>query len=383
MSWSARIENALSQQRNADKWRIRHHVRHNNVRKIAVKQQSYVHYSSNDYLGLSQHPEVIRAWQKGAECCGVGAGASTHVTGYSQYHVRLEEELADWLGYSRALLFTSGFSANQAVIHLLAEKEDRIIADKLSHASLLDAGIFSPALLRRFRHNDTQNLANLLASPCFGNTLVATEGIFSMDGDSAPLCAIAHEAHKAGAWLMVDDAHGIGIRGELGRGSCWQQRVRPDLLVVTFGKAFGVSGAALLCDEQTAEYFQQFSRHLIYSTAIPTAQCYALLESLSQIRRGDDLRDRLYDNISYFRHCARGLPWDLIESDSPIQPLIIGENHVANTLSQQLANAGLWVSAIRPPTVPSGTARLRITLTATHTRDDIDRLIGALYDIAG
>ncbi|UXO67424.1 8-amino-7-oxononanoate synthase [Pantoea dispersa] len=381
--WSERIAQALTAQRAADGWRQRRRIEHNSVREITLDGQRYRHFSSNDYLGLSQHPAVMAAWQQGAREAGVGAGASGHVTGYSRHHAQLEQQLASWLGYPRALLFISGFAANQAVIHLLAQKSDRIIADKLAHASLLDAASHSPATLRRFAHNQPASLAKLLATRAEGGTLVVTEGVFSMDGDSAPLAELAAETRRAGGWLLVDDAHGIGVTGEQGRGSCWQQQVKPELLVVTFGKGFGVSGAALLCDDATADYVEQFSRHLIYSTAMPPAQCCALLAALAQIQQGDALRARLQQNIARFRAGAAQLPWQLMASDSAIQPLIVGENRAALALSQRLAQAGCWVSAIRPPTVPPGTARLRITLTAAHHPEDIDALLEALYDAAG
>lgn len=381
--WSERIAQALTVQRAADGWRQRRRIEHNSVREITLDGQRYRHFSSNDYLGLSQHPAVMAAWQQGVREAGVGAGASGHVTGYSRHHAQLEQQLASWLGYPRALLFISGFAANQAVIHLLAQKSDRIIADKLAHASLLDAASHSPATLRRFAHNQPASLAKLLATRAEGGTLVVTEGVFSMDGDSAPLAELAAETRRAGGWLLVDDAHGIGVTGEQGRGSCWQQQVKPELLVVTFGKGFGVSGAALLCDDATADYVEQFSRHLIYSTAMPPAQCCALLAALQQIQQGDALRARLQQNIARFRAGAAQLPWQLMASDSAIQPLIVGENRTALALSQRLAQAGCWVSAIRPPTVPPGTARLRITLTAAHHPEDIDALLEALYDAAG
>ncbi|RVU74238.1 8-amino-7-oxononanoate synthase [Pantoea dispersa] len=381
--WSERIAQALTAQRAADGWRQRRRIEHNSVREITLDGQRYRHFSSNDYLGLSQHPAVMAAWQQGVREAGVGAGASGHVTGYSRHHAQLEQQLASWLGYPRALLFISGFAANQAVIHLLAQKSDRIIADKLAHASLLDAASHSPATLRRFAHNQPASLAKLLATRAEGGTLVVTEGVFSMDGDSAPLAELAAETRRAGGWLLVDDAHGIGVTGEQGRGSCWQQQVKPELLVVTFGKGFGVSGAALLCDDATADYVEQFSRHLIYSTAMPPAQCCALLAALQQIQQGDALRARLQQNIARFRAGAAQLPWQLMASDSAIQPLIVGENRAALALSQRLAQAGYWVSAIRPPTVPPGTARLRITLTAAHHPEDIDALLEALYDAAG
>jgi len=383
MSWQHRITQALAQRQAADGWRQRHITEENHTRSLTLAGKRYRHFSSNDYLGLSQHPAVIAGWQRGADLAGAGAGASSHVTGFNRLHADLEAQLAEWLGYSRALLFISGFAANQAVIHLLAEKNDRILADKLAHASLLDAASHSPAQLRRFSHNDSHSLATRLAVPCEGETLVVTEGIFSMDGDSAPLRDIADQTRRAEGWLLVDDAHGIGVVGEQGRGSCWQQAVKPELLVVTFGKAFGVSGAALLCDDAIADYFLQFSRHLIYSTAMPPAQACALQAALQQIQQGDALRQRLYANVQRFRAGAASLPWKLMQSESAIQPLIVGGNAEAMALSKTLADAGCWVSAIRPPTVPPGTARLRITLTAAHTPEDIDLLLEALHDAAG
>lgn len=382
MSWQQRIQQALLQRRAEQGWRERRVIEENQTRLIRHADQTYRHFSSNDYLGLSQHPAVIAGWQQGSTY-GAGAGASGHVTGFHRLHAELEAQLADWLGYPSALLFISGFAANQAVIHLLAEKNDRILADKLSHASLLEAASHTPAQLRRFAHNDPHSLAVRLNVPCEGQTLVVTEGIFSMDGDSAPLQAIATQTKRTGACLLVDDAHGIGVTGEQGRGSCWAQDIKPDLLVVTFGKAFGVSGAALLCDESTADYFVQFSRHLIYSTAMPPAQASALLASLKQVQEGDERRQRLNRNIAHFRRGAASLPWQLMTSSSAIQPLIVGDNAQALALSARLARAGCWVSAIRPPTVPPGTARLRITLTAAHQPEDIDVLLEALHDAAG
>ncbi|KTS30017.1 8-amino-7-oxononanoate synthase [Pantoea sp. BS_8] len=382
MGWPQRIQQALAQRRAEEGWRERRVVDASQTRLIRYAGRDYRHFSSNDYLGLSQHPAVIAGWQQGAALAGAGAGASSHVTGFQALHATLEAQLAGWLGYPRALLFISGFAANQAVIHLLAGKNDRILADKLSHASLLDAASHSPAQLRRFAHNDPDSLAVRLSAPCEGQTLVVTEGIFSMDGDSAPLQTLAAQSREAGAWLLVDDAHGIGVTGEQGRGSCWQQGIKPELLVVTFGKAFGVSGAALLCDDATADYFVQFSRHLIYSTAMPPAQASALLAALKQVQAGDGLRQRLSRNIDHFRRGASSLPWSLMPSSSAIQPLLVGDNAQAMALSARLAEAGCWVSAIRPPTVPPGTARLRITLTAAHQPDDIDVLLEALHDAA-
>lgn len=380
MTWQKRIEQALAERRAGNRFRTRQVNESGSGRYLVAHAKRYLNFSSNDYLGLSQHPAIVRAWQQGAERYGVGSGGSGHVTGYSTAHHQLESELAQWLGYSRALLFISGFAANQAVITALAQKRDRILADKLSHASLLEAAMLSPAQLRRFAHNDVQALEDLLGTSCEGQQLVVTEGVFSMDGDRAPLAKIAAATHRAEGWLMVDDAHGIGVLGEEGRGSCYQQQVKPDLLVITFGKAFGVSGAAILCSDDVADYLLQFARHLIYSTAMPPAQACALSAALDVIRKGDERRSRLDDNIAVFRHGATDLPLGLINSSTAIQPLIVGENARTLNLAARLRERGFWLTAIRPPTVPTGGARLRVTLTAEHTREDIEALLEALYD---
>lgn len=382
MGWQQHIRAALQARRAENAWRQRPVIEQNDGRWLQIAGQRYLHFSGNDYLGLSQHPAVIAGWQKGAEQGGAGAGASGHVTGHTRFHADLESQLAAWLGYPRALLFISGFAANQALIHLLAGKADRILADKLAHASLLDAATHVPATLRRFTHNQPESLAARLATPCAGNTLVVTEGIFSMDGDSAPLAALAQQTRAASGWLLVDDAHGIGVTGEQGRGSCWQQQVTPELLVITFGKAFGVSGAAVLCGEETADYLIQFARHLIYSTAMPPAQACALQAALREVQQAEAQRQKLQQLIQRFRQGAAALPWPLLPSASAIQPLLVGDNGRALALAQRLHAAGFWLTAIRPPTVPPGTARLRITLNARHEEQDIDRLLEALHNAA-
>ncbi|CDZ84091.1 8-amino-7-oxononanoate synthase [Citrobacter koseri] len=380
MTWQQKIDDALTAHRSADALRRRYAVTQGAGRWLVANERQYLNFSSNDYLGLSHHPQIIRAWQQGAERFGVGSGGSGHVSGYSVAHQALEEALAGWLGYSRALLFISGFAANQAVIAALMAKDDRIVADRLSHASLLEAANLSPATLRRFTHNDPQHLARLLDAPCGGQQLVVTEGIFSMDGDGAPLAEIHRVARQRNAWLLVDDAHGIGVTGDEGRGSCWRQQVKPELLIVTFGKGFGVSGAAILCSESVADYLLQFARHLIYSTSMPPAQAQALSAALAVIRspEGADRREKLAALIQRFRSGVKASDFTLANSHSAIQPLIVGDNARALRLADTLREQGCWVSAIRPPTVPAGTARLRLTLTQAHETQDIDRLLEVL-----
>ncbi|HAT7524489.1 MAG: 8-amino-7-oxononanoate synthase [Citrobacter koseri] len=380
MTWQQKIDDALTARRSADALRRRYAVTQGAGRWLVANERQYLNFSSNDYLGLSHHPQIIRAWQQGAERFGVGSGGSGHVSGYSVAHQALEEALAGWLGYSQALLFISGFAANQAVIAALMAKDDRIVADRLSHASLLEAANLSPATLRRFTHNDPQHLARLLDAPCGGQQLVVTEGIFSMDGDGAPLAEIHRAARQRNAWLLVDDAHGIGVTGDEGRGSCWRQQVKPELLIVTFGKGFGVSGAAILCSESVADYLLQFARHLIYSTSMPPAQAQALSAALAVIRspEGADRREKLAALIQRFRSGVKASDFTLANSHSAIQPLIVGDNARALRLADTLREQGCWVSAIRPPTVPAGTARLRLTLTQAHETQDIDRLLEVL-----
>lgn len=381
MTWQQRITTALEKRRAAEAFRVRTVVEGGAGRFLIRDQRQFCNFSSNDYLGLSQHPAIVRAWQDGAERYGVGSGGSGHVSGYTTAHHALEESLADWLGYSRALLFISGFAANQALIAALMEKDDRIVADRLSHASLLEAANLSPAQLRRFAHNDASQLSTLLEKPCDGQQLVVTEGVFSMDGDSAPLCDVQATAQRHNAWMLVDDAHGIGVLGDEGRGSAFSQNVQPEILVVTFGKGFGVSGAAVLCSDSVADYLLQFARHLIYSTSMPPAQAVALQAALQVIRSddGEQRRQMLAALIQRFRAGVRDLPYQTTDSHSAIQPLIVGENRRALTLAQQLRERNLWVTAIRPPTVPAGTARLRLTLTAAHQTQDIDNVLEALY----
>lgn len=383
MSWQQRLDQALAARHEKAQFRQRRINQQGDARTLRTEGRNYLNFSANDYLGLSQHPHIIRAWQQGAARYGVGAGGSGHITGYHPAHAEFEQRLASWLGYPRALLFISGFAANQAIIAAMMAKNDVIYADKLSHASLLEAAALSPATLRRFAHNQPDSLGRLFARPHQGEALVVTEGIFSMDGDQAPLAALQAVSRQHGGWLLVDDAHGVGVIGEEGRGSCWQQKVMPELLVVTFGKAFGVSGAAVLCQNDTADYLLQFARHLVYSTAMPPAQACALDAALTCIQQGNDLREQLKSAIRLFRQGARERGLNIAASETAIQPLIVGDEARTLKLAEMLRQQGCWVTAIRPPTVPPGTARLRITLSAAHQPEDIERLLEVLHDAMG
>ncbi|WP_077333623.1 8-amino-7-oxononanoate synthase [Vibrio ruber] len=348
-----------------------------NEAQFVHQGRTYLNFSSNDYLGLATDPALIAAWQEGLSRYGCGSGASPLVTGFHQSHQTLEAMLCEWLGYERAILFNSGFSANQAVLFTLLQRGDLLLQDRLNHASLMEAGSLSAATMKRFRHNDVNHLSTLLSTD--QTNVVVTEGVFSMDGDCAPLAELsACVQHRA--VLMVDDAHGIGVLGRDGAGSCAAAEIHPDLLVVTFGKAFGLSGAAVLCDRDTGDYLTQFARHHVYSTAIPPAQAYALSRAIEMIQRDQWRRDKLRQlQEIYHTHLPRHVTASL--SQTPIQPLIIGSSERAVQFATALREQGIWVSAIRPPTVPEGTARLRITLTAGHSEAQVRQLAMTMQQI--
>ncbi|WP_162047582.1 8-amino-7-oxononanoate synthase [Vibrio taketomensis] len=346
-----------------------------NSTSLRFENQHYVNFSSNDYLGLATDPDLALAWQQGIDIYGCGSGASPLVTGFSYAHQALEERLCDWLGYERAILFSSGFSANQAMLFSLLEKHDLVLQDRLNHASLMEAGQMCNATMKRFRHNDIAHLTQQID----GNTLVVTEGVFSMDGDQAPLREIA-QVTQGKAWLAVDDAHGIGVLGQQGRGSCNHAGIKPQLLVVTFGKAFGLSGAAILCDELTGNYLTQYARHHVYSTAMPPAQAHALHRAVDMIASQQWRRDKLAELNDCFNQHLADSPGH-IHTNTPIKPYLIGDASQAVILTHLLRERGLWLTAIRPPTVPQGKARLRITLTANHTTKQVKQLAESIYSL--
>jgi len=378
-----RIAQALSERKAQGLYRQRTRL-DRRQQMIECHGESLVNFSSNDYLGLAQAPELIKAWQQGLSLYGTGSGASPLVTGFHSAHHELEVQLADWLGYDRALLFSSGFSANQALLFTLLEKDDVLIQDKLNHASLMEAGLLSPATMRRFPHNDTTALYRSLLR-CHQQhpeaaSMVVTEGVFSMDGDLSPLAEMKSLCARYNSWLVVDDAHGCGVLGEQGRGSCDQAGIKADILVVTFGKAFGLQGAAVLCSEETADYLVQFARHFIYSTAMPPAQAYALSKACNLIQQGGWRREKLQELSELLAERVEP-EVELVATTTPIKPLIIGNSDKAVSASLALKERGIWVSAIRPPTVPTNSARLRITLTAAHSRSDIEKLAIGINEV--
>ena len=379
-AFNQRISSALTQRKQAGLTRSRRIIDQGNQARLVVDGQSYINFSGNDYLGLAGSKELTQAWQQGLSLYGCGSGASPLVTGYSKPHADLESQLAEWLGFDCALLFNSGFSANQAVLFSLLEKGDTLLQDKLNHASLMEAGMFSPATMKRFKHNDITHLTKLLNACDDSPSLVVTEGVFSMDGDLSPLSDIATVAKDNSAWLMVDDAHGCGVLGNNGRGCCDFYQVTPDILVVTFGKGFGLSGAVVLCNAECGDYLAQFARHHVYSTAMPPAQAHALSHALSMIQQQEWGREKLSELRQQFESELAGISGS-VKTITPIKPIIIGEADAAISMSDKLKAQGLWTTAIRPPTVPVGTARLRVTLSANHSTQDVTQLTQAIIKL--
>lgn len=346
---------------------------------IEVDGQHYLNFSSNDYLGLRQHPDVLQSWVNGLAVYGGGSGASPLVTGYTKAHRELEEDLAGALQREAVMLFNSGFAANQAVCQALLPAGTSVVADKLVHASFLDGVGASKASCLRFRHNDMHH-AQARLEQAKGDTLLVSESVFSMDGDQAPVTELAALAQRHSAWLMLDDAHGFGVLGDGGFGVAQQyalDQAQLPVLMGTFGKALGTSGAFVAGSGELIEYLLNFSRHYVYSTHMPPAQALATRNALAIMHAGEQ-RAALHNNIAYFRGRAQAAQLKLLPSSSAIQPLLVGEPSRAVAMSNALKTLGIWINAIRSPTVPQGTDRLRITLTAAHQKRDLDALIDAL-----
>ncbi|MEG8201215.1 8-amino-7-oxononanoate synthase [Pseudomonas sp. 5FOS] len=372
----------LAERRAADLYRQRPLLESPQGPEVVVDGQRLLAFCSNDYLGLANHPEVVAAWQAGAERWGVGGGASHLVIGHSTPHHQVEEALAELTGRPRALLFSTGYMANLGAITALVGQGDTVLQDRLNHASLLDGGLLSGARFNRYLHNDPASLASRL-DKAVGNTLVVTDGVFSMDGDLADLPALAAVARTRGAWLMVDDAHGLGTLGTRGGGIVEHFGLGVDdvpVLIGTLGKACGTAGAFVAGSEELIEALVQFARPYIYTTSQPPALACATLKSLELLRRETWRREHLAALIRQFREGAQQIGLVLMDSPTPIQPIVIGDSAQALRLSRMLRERGLLVTAIRPPTVPAGSARLRVTLSAAHSEAQVQLLLNALAE---
>lgn len=372
----------LAERRAADLYRQRPLLESPQGPQVVVDGQPLLAFCSNDYLGLANHPEVIKAWRDGAERWGVGGGASHLVIGHSTPHHAVEEALAELTGRPRALLFSTGYMANLGAITALVGQGDTVLQDRLNHASLLDGGLLSGARFSRYLHNDPASLASRLEKAT-GNTLVVTDGVFSMDGDCADLPALAKAARSRDAWLMVDDAHGFGTLGTNGGGLVEHFGLGVDdvpVLIGTLGKACGTAGAFVAGSEDLIEALVQFARPYIYTTSQPPALACATLKALELLRRERWRREHLAALVRQFRAGAEEIGLTLMDSHTAIQPILIGDAGRALALSRLLRERGLLVTAIRPPTVPAGSARLRVTLSAAHSEAQVQLLLNALAE---
>jgi 8-amino-7-oxononanoate synthase len=354
--------------------------------RVRVDGRELLAFCSNDYLGLADHPAVTDAFVAAAREWGVGSGASHLVSGHCREHHALEEELAAFMGRPRALLFSTGYMANLAVVTTLLGRGDCVFEDRLNHASLLDAGLASGARFARYPHAGVDALRTRLArADGRARRMVVTDGVFSMDGDVAPLGALASACREHDAWLFVDDAHGLGVLGDTGRGSleaAGLDATEAPILMATLGKALGTFGAFVAGGSELIETLLQRARSYIYTTALPPAVAAATRAALRLVADEPWRRGRVLGHVARFRGAAARLGLPLVDSATPIQPLLLGTEHAALAASEALRAAGLWVPAIRPPTVPAGASRLRITFSAAHTDADVDRLLEALAGLA-
>ncbi len=375
-----RLAAVLEQRREEGLYRHRLTLESSQGPIVSVNGRQYLNFCSNDYLGLAAHPRIVERFRSAAIQYGVGSGASHLVCGHSAPHHQLEEALAEFTGRARALLFSSGYMANAGILSSLLQRGDSVFEDRLNHASLLDGGLHSGARFQRFPHNDVSALKAKLAS-AQGPKMVVVDGVFSMDGDTAPLAALADACGEHDAWLMVDDAHGFGVLGERGVGSTEAAGLEVfsvPVLMATLGKALGTAGAFVAGSEVLIEGLIQQSRNYIYTTALPPAVAAASLEALSLLREEPWRREHLAQLIVRFRVGAEQLGLPLMLSASAIQPLLVGDAARAVDLSKRLSEAGFLIGAIRPPTVPAGTSRLRITLSAAHSEEQVDQLLEQL-----
>ena len=352
-----------------------------------VDGRALLAFGSNDYLGLAAEPALAAALAAGAQRFGTGAGASHLVTGHHAVHDELESALARFVGTERALYFSTGYMANSGVLPALLGRGDAVFSDRLNHASLVDGMLLSRATIQRYPHLDLAALDALLERSTARRKAIVTDAVFSMDGDVAPLPALLERAARHDAWLVVDDAHGFGVLGPQGRGTVAEAGLadHPEawriVLIGTLGKAAGVAGAFVAGDATVVEWLLQKTRTYIFTTGAPPALAHALLESLRLIEAGDARRAHLNRLIALFRERARLRRWRLLPSRTPIQPVVIGDNDETLAVSAALEAAGLWVPAIRPPTVPAGSARLRVSLSAAHREGEVIRLADTLCEL--
>lgn len=372
------IAEQVAQQKEKSQYRQRQCISEQNGREVVVAGKRYLNFSSNDYLGLNHHPLINKALQEGVDKYGSCASASSLITGFHYAHQALEDEVCQWLNKPRCLLYSSGFAANSGVLQALGKKDCQFILDKLSHASLIDGALASEASVKRYLHNNHQQLEQHLAKSLFENKLIISEGVFSMDGDRADVSQLINIAKQQQAMLYMDDAHSIGIVGQTGQGSSSFGQV--DIVMATFGKALATSGAFIACDEDVYDYLVNFSRHYIYSTAISPAVAWATKASIKLVQNESWRRDNIIE-LSALLSSKLDSQITIIPSSSSIHAIVIGSEKRTLEICQYLKNKGIWLTAIRPPTVAKNSSRLRVTITASHKECDINYLVNCLNEV--
>lgn len=375
----------VEQQKQRARYRARQCVIEQSGRYVKINDKNYLNFSSNDYLGLNHHPEINQALAIGADKFGTCASGSSLITGYSYAHQALEHDICDWLNKPKCLLFASGFSANTALMQALGHKSSQLYLDKLSHASLIDGALSSDAKVKRFLHNDIEQLQRLISKNQQAeahddelNQVIVSEGVFSMDGDQADVANLAKLAKQHQALLYLDDAHSIGVIGKKGQGSSSLADI--DVVMATLGKSIATSGAFVACDNNLAEYLINFSRHYIYSTAISPALAWATKKSIEIIQAEHWRREKI-NELSKLLTEKLSQKIQLIENSSSIHAIVIGDETSTLDVCQQLRNKGIWLTAIRPPTVPFNSSRLRVTITASHEVNDINYLASCINEV--
>jgi 8-amino-7-oxononanoate synthase len=378
---SQSIKNWLLQKKSQQLYRTHRITESPQQARMLIDGKSVLNFSSNDYLGLANHPDVVRSFKNATNQYGVGTGSAHLISGHTKAHQQLEEALAEFTGRTRALLFSTGYMANVGVLNSLAERGDIIYADRLNHASLLDGALLSSAKNKRYQHNNIASLERQISSQPKGKGIIVSDGVFSMDGDVAEVKRLAKVAKKNYLWLMIDDAHGFGTLGATGAGLLQQKQLGQEdvpILMATLGKAVGTAGAFIAGSEELIEYLIQTARSHIFTTAMPAAIAAATLTSLDIIQKEQWRREKLQQLIRYFKQGAIQREITLMPSDTAIQPIMVGSSEKAVTVSQKLLEQGLLVSAIRPPTVAINSARLRVTLSVLHSEAMIDELLAGL-----
>lgn len=375
------IHQKLQQQTAQSRYRQRFCVEKMSGQNIIVNGETYLNFSSNDYLGLNQHPDIEKSFQQGIDTFGLCSTGSNLITGFHKSHQALEETLCEWLNKESCLLFTSGFTANQGFLQAVGQPDTQFLLDKLSHASLIDGALGSDATSRRFLHNDLTQLDTLLTKSDAVNNLIVSEGVFSMDGDQAPISALSILAKKHNAWLYIDDAHSLGVIGEHGEGSTsFETEQKIDVVMATFGKALATSGAFIACSTELKEYLVNYCRHYIYTTALSPAIATATNTSIQLIQKEQWRRQKI-QSLSELFISLLDCDVEVLPTESSIHALVIGDENKTLAIAEKMKKHGYWLTAIRPPTVKANSSRLRVTICANHNVNNIRGLASALNKV--